>query len=152
METEHEESTDRSVNVWCYGRKGGDEEGKRESGGRDSCSRMGEIVPCWHTDGKIRAEGGIHDANDGKHAGAKSWKDKRVGARCPGRGCVVAESRGILCGKAGSVDTSAGGSAALAGRTKGVPLRSLQEEGGKQGLQEVGWAYGRKQRKHSERG
>ena len=90
---------------------------------------MGEIAPCWHTEGKIRAEGGIHDAKDGEHAGTKSWKDKKMGARCPGRGCVIAESRGICCGKAGSVDTSADGSAALAGKTKGVTSILCKKEG-----------------------
>lgn len=46
---------------------------------------------------------------------------ERAEARCPGRGGVTTESRGVDHGKAGSVDTGAGGRAALVVKTKGVP-------------------------------
>lgn len=80
METELKESTDSSVDVQRYERKGGAKEGRR--GAAEGDSRMREIMPCWYAQGKICRQGGIHPAEE-RQDWTRRWGEvPRRGGSC----------------------------------------------------------------------
>lgn len=109
----------------CYGRKGGDEEGKRGEWGQTQLFKDGRNDGMWHAEGRPMEREASTRPRMENMLEQSAGVDKRGGSRCLGRGWVVAESGGIHCGKAGRVDAGAGGRAAVVVKAKGVPLGSL---------------------------
>lgn len=102
-------------------KEGGDEEGRRGERGQRQLFRDGRNDATLARRGEtVQREAPTRQRMEN----TLQWSpglDERTEARCPGRGGVITESRGVHCGKAGSVDIGAGGRAALAVKTEGVP-------------------------------